>query len=205
MCGRYELVNGERVFVRFNVRGIRRLVPDNADIRPTQQVLVVQADQVLALMRWGLVPVWAKDPRVGSKLINARAETLADKPSFKRPLRFQRCIVPASAFFEWKAGPGGKVKYCIARRDGALLGFAGLYETWRSPEGDYLSTCAIITTGANRLMAPIHDRMPVILQLEDVRDWLNPDLTEPEAIVRLLQPYPPDLVDAYPVYQPSHM
>lgn len=211
MCGRYELVNGQRVFVRFNVRGIRSaspspsqppLIPDNTDVRPTQQVLVLQTDHALSLMRWGLVPSWAKDVRIGFKMINARAEGIAEKPSFKRPLRFQRCIIPASAFFEWKgATPGAKVKYRIARTDGDLFGFAGLYDTWNSPEnpeGETLSTCTIITTTPNELVAPIHNRMPVILQPEDEDDWLNPDLTEPADLLRLLRPFPTDLLEARP-------
>jgi putative SOS response-associated peptidase YedK len=101
MCGRYELVDGERVFMRFRVTNKVPAIPTNVDVRPTQQVFVLQTDHVLSLMKWGLVPPWAKDPSIGSQMINARAETIASKPSFKSPLRFQRCIIPASAFFEF--------------------------------------------------------------------------------------------------------
>jgi putative SOS response-associated peptidase YedK len=159
---------------------------------------VLQADHVLSLMKWGLVPSWAKDPRIGSKLINARAEDIASKPSFKRPLRSQRCIVPASTFFEWKGSPGGKVKYRIGRKDGDLFGFAGLYATWRDPAGGELTTYTIITTQPNDLMAPIHSRTPFILLPDDEDRWLDPEMTEPEEIVSLLRPYPSDLLEAKP-------
>ena len=199
MCGRFELVDGQRIFVRFQVSNAGpavQAIVDNADIRPTQQVVAVQADWVLSLMRWGLIPAWAKDPQIGAKMINARAEGIAEKPSFKRPLRSQRCIIPASAFFEWKGTPGAKVKYRIARKDGDLFGFAGLYDTWKQPSGESVSTCTIITTTPNQLVAPIHDRMPVILQPEDEELWINPDVTEPEALEHLLRPYPAELLEA---------
>jgi putative SOS response-associated peptidase YedK len=171
----------------------------NADIRPTQQVFALQTDHVLSLMKWGLVPSWAKDPQIGSKMINARAEGIQSKPTFKRPLRLQRCIIPANAFFEWKGNPGAKAKYRIERKDGELFGFAGLYDTWRDPHdpsGDELTTCTIITTQPNEVVAPIHDRMPVILLPEDEDLWLDPDVTEPEPIASLLRPYPAELLKA---------
>jgi putative SOS response-associated peptidase YedK len=199
MCGRYELVDGERVFIRFRVTGKARAIPDNVDVRPTQQVLTLQADHVLSLMQWGLIPSWAKDPRIGSKMINARAEGIESKPSFKKPLRSQRCIIPASAFFEWKGNPGAKAKYRIARKDGDLIGFAGLYEHWHNPNDPTvgeLTTCTIITTQPNDVVAPIHNRMPVILLPDDEDHWLDPDMTEPEEIVSLLKPYPSELLEA---------
>jgi putative SOS response-associated peptidase YedK len=197
MCGRYELVDGQRVFMRFGVTNKVPPILDNGDVRPTQQVFALQTDHVLSLMKWGLVPAWAKDPSVGSKMINARAEGIESKPSFKKPLRYQRCIIPASAFFEWKGNPGAKAKYRIARKDGDLFGLAGLYEHWRDPNTDTeLTTCTIITTQPNELVAPIHTRMPVILLPEDEDHWLDPDMSEPEAIVSLLRPYPADLMKA---------
>lgn len=196
MCGRYELIDGKRVYSRFQIAQSMLPIPDNSDVRPTQQVVALQTDRVLSLMKWGLVPAWAKDPRIGSKLINARAEGIEHKPSFKKPLRFQRCIIPASAFFEWQGSPGAKVKYRIARQDGDLFGFAGLYDNWRDPSGGELATCTIITTQPNELMAPIHNRMPVILLPEDEERWLDPDMTEPEEIVSLLRLYPADFMMA---------
>ncbi|HEV2461631.1 MAG TPA: SOS response-associated peptidase [Ktedonobacterales bacterium] len=196
MCGRYEVIDGKRVYSRFKVAQPMLPIPDNRDVRPTQQVVVLQTDHVLSLMQWGLVPAWARDPHIGSKMINARAETIASKPSFKRPLRYQRCIIPASAFFEWQGSPGAKVKYRIGRKDADLFSFAGLYDTWRDPTGSDLTTCTIITTQPNELVAPIHNRMPVILLPEDEDRWLDPDMTEPEEIVSLLRPYPADLMMA---------
>ncbi len=199
MCGRYELVDGQRVFMRFRVTNTVPPILDNGDVRPTQQVFALQTDHVLSLMKWGLVPTWAKDPSVGSKMINARAEGIESKPSFKKPLRYQRCIIPASAFFEWKGNPGAKVKYRIARKDGDLFGFAGLCDMWRDPRdptGGELATCTIITTQPNALVAPIHTRMPVMLLPEDEEHWLDPDMSEPEEIVSLLRPYPADIMMA---------
>jgi putative SOS response-associated peptidase YedK len=197
MCGRYELIDGQRVFMRFGISNNATPILDNVDVRPTQQIPVVHTDHVLSFMKWGLVPSWAKDPQIGSKMINARAEGIESKSAFKRPLRFQRCLIPASAFFEWKGTPGAKVKYRIARKDGDLFGFAGLYDTWNVPNGGgELATCTIITTQPNEVVAPIHNRMPVMLLPEDEERWLDPDMTEPEAIVSLLRPYPADLLMA---------
>ncbi len=198
MCGRIELIDGKRIFLRYPVANNVSSVPDSGDIRPTQQILMITPDYALSSAKWGLVPSWAKDPRVGSKMINARAEGIESKPSFKKPLRFQRCIIPASAFFEWTGQPGAKVKYRIGRKDGELVGFAGLYDMWRDPQGGELTTCTIITTEPNELMAPIHNRMPVMLLPDDEERWLNPDMTEPDEILRLLRPYPAELLMARP-------
>jgi putative SOS response-associated peptidase YedK len=198
MCGRYEVIDGKRVFTRFKVpTQYASLFDDNLDIRPTNTVPAIVTDHELQLMRWGLIPSWAKDPKIGSKMFNARAETVAEKPSFKKALRFQRCIIPASAFFEWKGAPGAKVKQRIARTDGELFGFAGLYDTWKSPDGQSIATCTIITTTPNRVLAPIHNRMPVILLPDDEEAWLSPDLTEFDPIVSMLKPYPDDLLEAH--------
>jgi putative SOS response-associated peptidase YedK len=201
MCGRYEIVDGRRIFLRFQVANATPDLLSNLDVRPTQQVPALLNDHQLRLMKWGLVPAWAKDPSVGVKMINARAEGIAEKPSFKRPLRTQRCLLPASAFFEWQ-GPheakSAKIKYRIARKDGDMFGLAGLYDVWKSPNGAELATCTIITCQPNALMAPIHNRMPVILQPEDEDAWLNPDMTEIEEITTYLRPYPDDVLDAVP-------
>jgi len=183
--------------MRFRVTNKVPPILDNLDVQPTQQVFALQTDHVLSLIKWGRVASLADDPSVGYKMINARAAGIEIKPSFKKPLRYQRCIIPASAFFEWKGNPGAKAKYRIARKDGDLFGFAGLYEHWRDPNTDgELTTCTIITTQPNELVAPIHIRMPVILLPEDEEHWLDPDMSEPEEIVSLLRPYPADLMMA---------
>ena len=140
MCGRYEIVDGTRIFVRFGVANANA-TPEmlaNLDVRPTQQVPALLTDHQLQVMKWGLVPSWAKDEAIGHKMINARAEGIEQKPSFKRPLRTQRCLLPASAFFEWQGATGvtkgAKVKYRIGRKDGEMFGLAGLYDVWKSPE-----------------------------------------------------------------------
>ncbi len=200
MCGRYEIVDGKQIFVHF---GVANAIPEmlaNLDVRPTQQVPVLLTDHELQLMKWGLAPSWAKDESVGHKMINARSEGIAEKPSFKRPLRTQRCLLPASAFFEWQgsqgATKGAKTKYRIGRKDGEMFGLAGLYDVWKSPGGYELTTCAIITCQPNAVLAPIHNRMPVILLPEDEDAWLDPDMTEVERITEYLRPYPDELLEA---------
>jgi len=209
MCGRFELVSGQRVFTRFRVAN-----PDAAllamsgidphDIRPTQRVLLLTTDRVLTTAKWGLVPSWAKDTKSASKLINARREGIADKPSFRKPLRFQRCIIPASAYFEWQlqSDDKRKVKYRVApAADDDLFGFAGLYDTWRDrqdrsdPDGATLTTCTIITGAAPAGLAWLHGRTPMALLPEEEERWLDPDLTDPDEIVDLLKPSPADQLD----------
>src|SRR5690349_10930935 len=194
MCGRYEIVDGERVFIRFRVTNKTPTIPNNVDVRPSQQVFALTTDHELTLMKWGLVPSWAKDDKISYSTFNARAEGIERKASFKQPLRSQRVIIPASAFFEWKGNKGHKTKYRIARRDGDLIGFAGLYDIWTAPDGEELTSCTIITTVPNKEMEPIHDRMPVILLPEDEDEWLNPDRTEPQELVPYLKPYPDGLL-----------
>jgi putative SOS response-associated peptidase YedK len=159
-------------------------------------VPVLLTDHDLASMRWGFVPFWAKDPTAGYTMFNARADGIETEPSFKRPLVSQRCLIPASAFFEWSGVTGHKTKYRLARPDGELPGFAGLYDTWKSPDGLELQTYTIITTTPNTVVEPIHNRMPVILLPEQEDDWLNPDLTEPPDVLPYLRPYPGDLLVA---------
>jgi putative SOS response-associated peptidase YedK len=152
---------------------------------------VVQRDgeRVLTAMRWGLVPVWAKDPRIGSKMINARAETVAEKPSFKRLLKTRRCLIVADGFYEWHKDGARKVPMFIAVQPKHPIGFAGLYDTWTSPKGQTITSCTIITTQANDLMEPIHSRMPVILPKKAHRPWLNPSNQDLDELSELLLPY----------------
>lgn len=177
------------------------------NVAPTHDVYVVLEDggvRLLAPHHWGLVPVWAKAPGVGAKMINARAEGLADKNAFKHAFRKRRCIVPADGFYEWKKVPGQRTKqpYFIHRADGEPLAFAGLWEEWRGPERDgsqRLRSATIITTEANETMEPIHDRMPVILPPTAWDHWLNPTDADLDRLGKLLVPAPTHLLVMHPV------
>jgi putative SOS response-associated peptidase YedK len=173
------------------------------NIAPTQPVAVITNSNVpqLDYYLWGLIPSWAKDPEIGSRLINARSETLAEKPSFRAAFRRRRCLVLANGFFEWKAVPGEKSKtpMFIHLKTGKCFGFAGLWEIWSSPDGSEVRSCTIITTQPNELMQPIHSRMPVILPSAAYKDWLDPEERASESLIQWLSPYPADEMEAYPV------
>jgi len=199
MCGRFNLVRPGNLQYRFDtINDLADLQP-RYNIAPSQQVLIVTSAREMELVRWGLVPSWAKDANFGNRTINARAETIADKPAYRKPLRFQRCLIPATGFYEWKSTETGKVPYHIRLKSGEVFGFAGLYDVWHGEDGVELRTCTIITTGPNELVAPIHNRMPVIIRREDEAVWLDPEETEPERLVELLKPYPASEIEAYPV------
>lgn len=183
------------------------------NVAPSTAVFVVRSDgssRRLERFRWGLVPSWAKDPAVGNRMINARVETLTDKPVFRRPLAKRRCLVPADGFYEWTAVPGQKKKqpWFIHRPDGEPFAFAGLWEVWRPPpasDGDlcaprpWLRSCTIVTGPANEKMAPIHDRMPVMLPPSAWDTWLDPSMTDVAVVGRLLVPAPSELIAFHPV------
>lgn len=135
------------------------------NIAPTQQVLTIRGTEAgnrAAFMRWGLIPSWAKDPSIGSRMINARCESVHEKPAFRTAIRYRRCIVPAGGFFEWQEEGGKKQPLYVRMKDGAIMGFAGIWDHWKNPEGETLETCSILTTTSNRLIQPLHDRMPVL-------------------------------------------
>ncbi|MCJ7500346.1 SOS response-associated peptidase [bacterium] len=171
------------------------------NIAPTQDVPVVVNDggNRLITCRWGLIPPWSKDASIGSRMINARAETLAEKPSFKGPLKKHRCLVVADGFYEWKKTEGGKTPVYITMKDGRPFGFAGLYSDWTPPEGDTIRTCTIVTTEPNELLEPIHNRMPVIIKPEERDRWLDPDEHDPNKLTPLLAPYTSSELDAWEV------
>ena len=200
MCGRYTVaVDPQLLAERFNVA-----LPDDTELRynvaPSQPVLTVterSAGRELLIARWGLVPHWAKEPKIGFKMINARAETLTEKSAYKPLLQRGRCLILADGFYEWRHDPDGKkrpVRYVVD--DGAPFGFAGLWTIWRDPESkEPLFTCTIVTTTANRLVAPVHDRMPVIIPREAEDAWLDRSLPVADALA-LLQPYPAEHMSA---------
>lgn len=167
MCGRYALhTSPEVIALAFGVPAIPAYAP-RYNIAPASQVLIIRRNEA-AMVRWGLVPRWAKDPSIGATLNNARAETVAEKPSFRDACRRRRCLIPASGFYEWKAEAGRKQPYYIHPAGGELFAFAGLWEQWQD-----LQTCAIITTVANEKMTTVHDRMPVIVSPAEYSDWLS--------------------------------
>ena len=171
------------------------------NIAPTQDVPIVvnEGGNRLSLCRWGLVPPWAKDLSIGNRMINARSETLAEKASFKGPLRKHRCLILADGFYEWRKTEGGKVPVYITMKEARPFGFAGLYSDWSPPEGDTIRTCTIVTTKPNKLLEPIHSRMPVIIRAEDRKTWLDPEEHDPARLIPLLAPYPSDDLDAWEV------
>lgn len=151
------------------------------------------------LARWGLIPSWAKDSAIGYRTINARAEGIAQKPVFRGPFRHTRCLVPTTGFFEWKHIGKEKIPYFISLKDEKLFAFAGLYDQWHDAEGKALTTFTIITTEPNTLMESIHDRMPVVFTKKDEDTWLNPDETDTDKLLKLLDPYPAEKMEAYPI------
>ncbi|MNN41756.1 putative SOS response-associated peptidase YedK [compost metagenome] len=153
----------------------------------------------LGELRWGLVPSWAKDDKICSKMINARAETITEKPAFNQLLASRRCIIPADGFYEWQQRGNTKQPFRIVMNDGGIFSFAGLYDIWSDPNGNKLSTCTIITTEPNALMADIHNRMPVILRQEDEIEWLDRENTNVPSLLKLLRPYDTNKMRAYPV------
>ena len=202
MCGRYTNTGEIRdIRIQFNLDEIFSLFP-RYNIAPGQNApVIVNADGVrkLAMMRWGLVPSWAKDPSIGNRMINARAETVAQKPAFKRLLGKRRCLVLADGFYEWRREGKRKFPMRIVLKDTRPFAFAGLWDAWKRAEGDELHSFTIITTEANELLRPIHDRMPVILDGESGAKWLDPELTEPRLLTVLLLPLASELMEAYEV------
>jgi putative SOS response-associated peptidase YedK len=201
MCGRYSFVPGEQLFERFAAENQQLPLHPQPNVAPgsTMPVVVRNSPNRVALMQWGLVPFFAKEPRTSYKTINARAETVSTAPTFRRPFRTRRCLVPASGFYEWKQTEHGKVPHYIRLKNHDLFAFAGLYDIWQDGAGNELTTYTIITTTPNSLMAPIHHRMPVLLRREDEDVWLDKAVQDVESLLALLRPYPADEMEAYPV------
>ena len=199
MCGRYTLQQTTQdLLARFAVQLAIFEVKPRYNIAPSQEVAVVRADgqRRLEALKWGLVPFWAKDLKKLKPMINARMETLVEKPTFRAALSRRRCLIPADGFFEWKKESGTKVPLHIRMRDKSLFAFAGLFDQWKSPEGEVLETCAIITVPAGGWITEVHDRMPAILKAEDEEHWLDTNIKEPARILSMLGPYPADQMEA---------
>jgi putative SOS response-associated peptidase YedK len=199
MCGNYSFVIEDNlIWERFGIRVRTAVYKARYNCAPTQDLAVISNEDPLTLnfYRWGLIPSWAKDSVIGKKMINARAETILEKPSFKHTFRYHRCLVPATGFFEWRRDKENN-PYYIRMKNREAFSFAGLWDKWVSTDGEIIHSFTIITTVPNRLVAKIHNRMPVILHREDERRWIT--LQTDSILVDLLKPYPEEMMEAYPV------
>lgn len=202
MCGRFTRTQSvPEISKEFGVAQVSGDLGPSYNIAPTQKVAVIITDVIKQLVpvRWGLVPSWAKDISVGSKMINARAETITEKASYRNAFKKRRCLVVADGFYEWQNLGGTKRPVYIRLKSGKPFGFAGLYEVWNSPEGEAITTCTIVTTEANEIMEPIHERMPVIIPKQDEDIWLDSATQDQGLLLKLLKPYPAEQMEAYPV------
>jgi putative SOS response-associated peptidase YedK len=216
MCGRFTLFHSaEAIAEAFQVDTTDLPpLPPRYNIAPSQPVAAIvqipdEPKRKLHWLRWGLIPSWAKDPAIGYKLINARAETAFEKPSFRSAFKHRRCLIPSDGFYEWQRIEGSKSKkqpYYFSLKDNDPFALAGLWERWESQEGDIVETCTILTTDANDLVSPIHDRMPVILNPQDYDLWLTPNFTSTDSLrdaycrlQAMLKPYPSEAMKAHPV------
>jgi putative SOS response-associated peptidase YedK len=203
MCGRFILTTDlDQLEERFSFHAQNLSFKPRYNIAPSQSVLAVIGDETGnrgGMLRWGLIPSWAKDAAIGNRMINARAETVAEKPSFRRALQKRRCLILADGFYEWRQEGKKKTPLFITLASHEPFAFAGLWETWRPPDGEAIHSCTIITTTPNTLMESIHNRMPVILTREAETAWLDRTMTEPERLLPLLVPYSETLMDAYEV------
>ena len=214
MCGRFVLVDWYGVEQRFDLpetdlRHISERYSEMGEapyprynIAPTQEVLAVRNDgdwNRAEMMQWGLVPSWAKDPKIGNRMINARSETLSERPSFRAAYKRRRCLIVADSFYEWKREGRSRTPIRIMLESEEPFAFAGLWESWKRPDDSWMLSCTIITTSANELVSEIHDRMPVILDPNVESVWLDPDIDDTIALSELLVPYPSELMTAYEV------
>ena len=204
MCGRYTLTTTSQLIeALFAVENTQKLEP-RYNIAPTQQVPVCRVsndgNRELVELRWGLIPGWSREPKSSDGIINARAETVRIKPSFRGPFRNRRCLIPADGYYEWQARDGQKQPHYIRMKNGAPFAFAGLWDLWVGRDGNTsIESCAIITTDANEMLSPIHARMPVIIAQEQYGQWLDRETSDVESLQNLLQPFSVDAMDTYPV------
>jgi putative SOS response-associated peptidase YedK len=204
MCGRYRVSRRKQLIEEhFECVGDADWTP-RYNVAPTQPVPVIRQHpkeprRELSLVRWGLIPSWAKDPSGSAKMINARSETAATKPAFRDALKHRRCLIPADGFYEWKRSGSAKQPFCFEVHDGELFAFAGIWERWRDKDGKNLKTCSILTTTPNALTAAVHDRMPVILHPMNYDLWLDPSVRDTETAAEMLKPYDARVMSCYPI------
>ena len=202
MCGRFTLRTPKGRIKREFQLPEEPPVEARFNIAPTQSILAVREvsdEREAVLLKWGLIPSWAKDSSMSARLINARSETVTEKPAFREAFKRSRCVIPADGFYEWKREGKGKQPFYFALHGGRLFGFAGLWDRWKDEDGKVVESCAILTTDANGVLSPVHDRMPVILHPESYGEWLDGDARQAESLKELLRPYPASEMIAYPV------
>jgi len=202
MCGRFIITSPPEAFRALFEYDEQPNFPPRYNVAPTQPIAIVRVvggKRQFALVRWGLLPSWVKDPKTFSLLINARGESAADKPAFRAAMRRRRCLIPVDGFYEWQNIGGRKRPFFIRAKSGRPFAFAGLWETWTGPNGEELETVAIVTTTANRALAPIHERMPVIVPPDAFGLWLNASEVDVHAAAALIVPAPDEFLDAYEV------
>jgi len=200
MCGRFSFSPSDKIIEdRFNIKVINSIYKQRYNCAPSQNLAVIsnEAPEILSFFKWGLIPFWAKDKSIGNKLINARAETITEKPSFKNSLKQKRCLVLSDGFYEWRKLGKEKVPYRITLSDDSPFAMAGIWDAWENSEGETIKSFSIITTEANELMQDIHHRMPVILNPEDERKWIS-EIAVNDAL-KLLNPYPSELMKYFEV------
>jgi putative SOS response-associated peptidase YedK len=204
MCGRFTLTDPDAdLAVQFNLPEIPELAP-RYNIAPTQPVAAVRvaangSGREMVLLRWGLIPFWAKDPNIGTRMINARSETVGEKPAFRAAFKRRRCLVVADGFYEWQKQNGTKQPFYVRLRDARPFAFAGLWESWEGPDANPIESCTLLTTQPNDLLRVVHSRMPVILQPQDYELWLDPEVQEPQRLQPLLRPYSAEEMETYAV------
>lgn len=205
MCGRYRLSRRKKIIEEyFETAPWDDYWDPRYNIAPTQPVPVIRQHpkepiKQISLMKWGLIPHWAKNASESAKTINARSETAAIKPAFRDPMRFRRCLIPADGFYEWARKGTSKQPHCFEVQDGALFAFAGLWDGWKDVSGNWVKTCSILTTTPNAVTSAVHDRMPVILPPDAYDLWLDPGLNDVQAVSGLLNPYDANAMRSYPV------
>jgi putative SOS response-associated peptidase YedK len=205
MCGRYRLSRRKQIVEEyFDTASDAEDWTPRFNVAPTQPVPVIRQNpkepvRELSLMRWGLIPSWATDPAAAARMINARSETAATKPAFRDALKSRRCLIPADAFYEWMRTGKTKQPYCFEVGEGELFAFAGLWDRWKDPSGSWVKTCSILTTTPNSITAPVHDRMPVILDPDSYDLWLDPGMKDVSAASDLLKPFDARQMRCFPV------
>jgi len=204
MCGRFTLRSSIKELAEALEATSVKIREDKAryNIAPTQQVVAAREEgkeRELLMLKWGLVPGWTKDPKIGARMINARSETVTEKPAFREAFRRRRCLIPSSGFYEWKREGARKQPFYFQMRDEQLFAFAGLWEQWAGEGSEAIESCTILTTNANEVLAPVHDRMPVIVAPENYELWLDTTMSKAEQLTPLLRPYPAAKMTAHPV------